>query len=607
MKKRLSSSALMFSFAGLAVLVTVLIWAVAPDQLALDKWAATPAQAPQAESTETESTQTESETAAAAPLGAAEQKPTATPELAAKPAGGAGDPASPSAVSPDTSQDLSRIIVGLLEGDAPLPPLADEFRSALTQYYGDDDGAALWSDVPRKTAMIEHLARAEQDGLNPAHYPLSDLVSRLQSADNADAAARAENELAFSAALLAYASDLKVGRLNPHKIDPELFARTRTIDGAALLSAMAADSDLGACLAAWAPHNPEYHALREHLSEYRKIASAGGWPEVPPGGTLKPGMRDPRIGQVRARLKITGDITIVGGDADFYDPALEIAVKRFQERHGLEVDGIVGNNTLAAMNVPVTERIEQIILNMERWRWLPADLGNRYIVVNIAGFELTLVEAGAVVERMAVVVGQPYRQTPVFSDRIRYLEFNPYWTVPFKLAVEDELPKIKKDPGFIADHDFEVFLQDKLMDPSTIDWSRYTKRTFPYTLRQRPGRYNALGRVKFMFPNEFDVYLHDTPARDLFDHAARAFSSGCIRLERPLDLAVRLVSADSGWDRARIHAVIASERNTRVDLAEPLPIHVTYSTAWSGEDGTLNFRPDIYGRDKRLHQALFGS
>jgi murein L,D-transpeptidase YcbB/YkuD len=208
---------------------------------------------------------------------------------------------------------------------------------------------------------------------------------------------------------------------------------------------------------------------------------------------------------------------------------------------------------------------------------------------------------------MAVVVGRPYRQTPVFSDRIRYLEFNPYWTVPFKLAVEDELPKIKKDPGFIADHGFEVFLQDKLMDPATIDWSRYTKRTFPYTLRQKPGPDNALGRVKFMFPNEFDVYLHDTPARDLFDHAARAFSSGCIRVEHALDLAVRLLSGNPGWDRPRIEALIASERNTRVDLAEPVPIHVTYSTAWSGEDGIINFRPDIYERDKRLHQALFGT
>lgn len=602
MKKQLSPSTLMFSFAGLTVLAAMLIWAIAPDRLAFDKWTATPAETPRPESTGTGS-----ETAAMTPPGAAEEQPTATPRPAADTAGGAGAEASASAVSPDTSPAPSRIIVGLLEGDAPLPPSVDEFRSALKQYYSDNGGVALWGDLSRKTALIEHLARAEQDGLNPANYPLSDLVLRLQSADDADAAARAENELEFSAALLAYASDLKVGRLNPRKVDPKLFAQTKTIDGAALLSALASQPDLGAFLDGWAAHNPEYRALREHLSEYRKIASAGGWPKVPPGNTLKPGMRDPRVGEVRARLQITGDITIVGGDADLYDPALELAVKHFQERHGLDVDGVVGNNTLAAMNVPVTERIQQITLNMERWRWLPEDLGTRHILINVAGFELTLVEAGAVVDRMAVVVGRPYRQTPVFSDRISYLEFNPYWTVPFKLAVEDELPKIKKDPGFIADHGFEVFLQDKLMDPATIDWSRYTKRTFPYTLRQKPGPDNALGRVKFMFPNAFDVYLHDTPARDLFDHAARAFSSGCIRVERPIDLAVRLLSGTPHWDRARIEALIASERNTRVDLAEPVPIHVTYSTAWSGEDGIINFRPDIYERDKRLHQALFGT
>jgi murein L,D-transpeptidase YcbB/YkuD len=531
--------------------------------------------------------------------------PTAAPPPVAGTAAGAG-PEAASAASPDAATNLSRLIVALLEGKTPLPPMVEEFRPALVHYYDDNAGAALWGDSARKTDLIEHLARAEQDGLNPADYPLSDLVLRLQSAGDADAAARAENEVVFSAALLAYASDLKVGRLNPRKVDPELFAQTRTIDGAAVLSALAAHPDLGAFLAGWAPHNPEYRALRGVLSEYRKIASAGGWPEVPSGKTLKRGMRDPRVGQVRARLESSGDITIVGGDANFFDPALVMAVERFQKRHGLEVDGIVGPNTLATLNVPVTERIRQIILNMERWRWLPEDLGDRYILVNIAGFELALVEAGAVVERMAVVVGRPYRQTPVFSDRVRYLEFNPYWTVPFKLAGEDELPKLKKDPGFLADHGFEVFLHDQPVDPATIDWSKYTKRTFPFTLRQKPGPDNPLGRVKFMFPNRFDVYLHDTPARDLFNHPARAFSSGCIRLERPLDLAVRLLRGTPGWDRERIEALIASQRNMRVDLAEPVPIHLTYSTAWSGEGGTINFRPDIYQRDKRLHEALFG-
>ncbi len=605
MNKRLSPRALILPFAGLAVLIAILIWAFAPDEPTPDAGTATPTESPRAESTEAESSETENDTAENAASGAAEGKPTVTPQPASGEADGAGTEAT-TADSPDASQPPSRIIAELLDGDAPLPPSVDEFRPALKQYYSDNDGAELWGDSPRKTALIERLARAEQDGLNPSHYPLSDLVLRLQSAHDADDAAHAEDELVFSAALLAYASDLKVGRLNPRKVDPELFAQTRTIDGAAVLSAFAAQPDLGAFLAGWAPHNPEYRALRVLLSEYRKIASAGGWPDVPPGKTLKPGIRDPRVGQVRARLKISGDITIVSGDADLFDPALAMAVKRFQERHGLKVDGAVGNNTLATLNVPVTERIQQIILNMERWRWLPEDLGNRYILVNIAGFELTLVEAGAVVERMAVVVGKPFRQTPVFSDAIRYLDFNPYWTVPYKLAVEDELPKLKKDPNFIADHGFEVFLQDKPVDPATIDWSKYTTRNFPYTLRQKPGPGNALGRVKFIFPNKFDVYLHDTPSRGLFGLASRALSSGCIRLHRPVDLAERVLSDTPGWDRERIDALLASEKNTRVNLAERLPVHLTYSTAWSGEGGTINFRPDIYERDKRLHQALFG-
>ncbi len=503
------------------------------------------------------------------------------------------------------NQVVTSEIVRLLNSGVSFAPDAERFRPALRAYYKDRAGTLLWLGTDRMTTLINRLTRAEEDGLDSSQYPVADLKARLSSVATADTQALAETELVFSAAFLAYASDLKVGRLSPRKLDPELFAQTKTIDGVAALAKLSDYKDLRVFFRLWAPHNPEYRALRVLLSVHREIAAGGGWPTVPPGETLKPGMRDSKVSRMRARLKASGDITVDSAKPDVYDPALVMAVKRFQKRHGLEPDGVVGKQTVAAMNVPVEERIRQIVLNMERWRWLPEDLGDRYILVNIAGFKLTLVDSGAVWDRMRVAVGKPYRRTPVFSDRIRYLEFNPYWTVPYSIATRDLLPKIKKNPGILKVKGYELLRDGKSVAPETINWSSLSRNNFPYTLRQKPGPKNALGRVKFMFPNQFAVYLHDTPGRQVFGHASRAFSSGCIRLARPIDLAELVLRETPGWKRERIDAVLETGKRTVVNLAKRLPVHLTYSTAWSGEGGTINFRPDIYGRDKSLHEALF--
>lgn len=498
-------------------------------------------------------------------------------------------------------RDLHATIGRLLGNDTPLSTAVQTFEAGLLAYYGEQKGALIWGDPERAGALIDQLLEAEKGGLNSRDYPIVELKSRQQPTVEGDA----EREIAYSAVFLAYASDLKVGRLSPRKMDPELFAQAKTIDGAEALSQFATQGDVEGFFKQWAPHNPEYRALRVLLSIHRRIAADGGWPMVSDGETLKPDMRDSRVAALRARLRVSGDITIDGADPGLYDPALVMAVKRFQNRHGLEADGKVGKSTLDALNVPVDERVRQIVLNMERWRWLPENLGDRYILVNIAGFELVLTEWGAIRERMRVIVGKPYRRSPVFSGAIKYLDINPYWTVPYKIAVEDELPQIKRDSNFLQRLGFEVFHKDKLVDPNGVKWASLTKRNFPYTLRQKPGPKNALGRVKFMFPNEFSVYLHDTPSHQLFSRASRAFSSGCIRVQRPIELAETVLQGTDGWDRARIDAVLESEKNTRVNLAKPLPIHLTYSTAWSGEGGTIHFRPDIYGRDTSLHKALF--
>jgi murein L,D-transpeptidase YcbB/YkuD len=312
---------------------------------------------------------------------------------------------------------------------------------------------------------------------------------------------------------------------------------------------------------------------------------------------------------IRARLAVTdADVARAApGDPAVYDNALVEAVKRFQARQGLAVDGVIGGSTIVAMNVPVADRIKSIIATMERVRWMPEDLGRQFVIVNIAAFELRRFDGGAVKERMAVVVGKPYHRTPVFSDRIRYVEFNPYWNVPPGIAIKEELPKLRSNPGGVAAQGFEAVQGNRVLELQSIDWSHYGAGNFPFQLRQKPGANNALGRVKLIFPNPHNVYLHDTPARSLFSRTERAFSHGCIRLARPLELAEQVLEAGGveGWDSGRINRVIASAKTTVVNLRDPLPVHITYLTAWI-DSGIPNFRGDIYGHDAKLLAALDG-
>ena len=259
------------------------------------------------------------------------------------------------------------------------------------------------------------------------------------------------------------------------------------------------------------------------------------------------------------------------------------------------------------MNAPVEDRLRQIELNMERWRWLPQDLGRRHVIVNIAGFDVDVVDAGSVVMSMRAMVGRTYRRTPVFSGSMTYLVLAPFWHVPHSLAVRDQLPLIRRDRQHFSRLGIRVFqgwgADAAEIDPSSVDWSTVTARDFPYRLRQDPGPLNALGRVKFMFPNKFNVYLHDTPSRELFDRPQRDFSSGCIRVERPIELAEFLL-AGTDWSRERIEASIERRREQTIPLSEPVAVHILYWTAWVETDGTLHFRRDIYERDERLANAL---
>jgi murein L,D-transpeptidase YcbB/YkuD len=509
-------------------------------------------------------------------------------------------------------RDLAVIRINLLdllahEPNLPLP--IRQRREALEAYYQTFGGELLWLASSRANAIISRLKDAEADGLDSNDYPSKQLATLAATGSSTDKRGLAIIELYFSSAFLEYASNLKVGRFLPNKIDPNFFIESRTIDQPSALKDLAQTDSIDRFFDAWQPPSQRYAALRSVLAKYRALAAKGGWRTVPLGESIRPGMTDPRIPAIRARLSITdGASNEVGAtQTQLYGNALVEAVKRFQARQGLDADGVIGSTTIVAMNVPIQERINSIILAMERLRWMPENLGQQYLIVNIAGFELRRVNAGKVEERMAVVVGKPYHRTPVFSDRIRFLEFNPYWNVPPDIAVNEELPILRRNPAGLSAQGFEVVRGNQVTDPSSVDWSNVGPGHFPYQLRQRPGPNNALGRVKFMFPNSHNVYLHDSPAHSLFERTVRAFSHGCIRLSRPLDLAEQVlrVGGVQGWTKDRINNVVASTKTTVVNLREPLPVHITYLTAWA-DDGAANFRQDIYGHDAKLLAALEG-
>lgn len=497
-------------------------------------------------------------------------------------------------------------ITRILETPERLPLPIERIRPALEAYYVTNKGKPYWIGTGRMTPFIQRLQRAADDGLNPDDYPIESLIKVRDRIDPADPATAAEAELYFSAFFVAYAADLKIGRVIPQKIDPHLFRNRKTIDVLRVLTELNTYRDPGKYLAAFEPRNPQYQSLKKLLRYYRALEKEGGWAPVnSEGPPIKPGMTDQRIPEIREHLILTGDYQGETAEGPLYDPQLAEAVKRFQARHGLEAKGLIGKQTLMAINVPVKERLKQIMLNMERWRWMPEDPGEEHILVNIAAYELQRRRNDEILDRMKVVVGAAATQTPEFSDELEYVDINPTWTVPYSIATKEMLPKLRAN-RFAYAEDFEVFMNGKLVSWSGINWGAYGPGRFPFTFRQKPGPKNALGRVKFMLPNKHNIYLHDTPAKDKFAATARAFSHGCIRLSRPFDFAYAVLGDHAGWSRDRIDAAIETGKTTRVTLQTRIPVHLIYATAFLGEDGTIEFRPDVYGRDRKLYNALFG-
>jgi murein L,D-transpeptidase YcbB/YkuD len=479
--------------------------------------------------------------------------------------------------------------------------------ATLGRLYARHELAPLWTPAAAD-AWLAWLARIDRDGLAPDDYFLADLRA-LAAAPRGDSAAAASLDLLLTASFVRASHDLRFGKVDPATLEPTWNLRREgetPWDPLIVASEAIASGDPGAWLERRLPRPNLYRELQDVLARYRTIAAAGGWPVVPAGKTLHRGDVDARVAVLARRLAVSGDYASSAPPAaDTFDGTLEQAVHTFQLRHGLDADGAVGPATLAALNVPVAARIDQIRLNLERGRWVFENLADRFLVVNIASFQAFLVENDRPVWTARTVVGRYYRQTPTFRGAIQYLVLNPTWTVPPTILRQDVLPRLRKDPRYLEEEDIEVLAPDgRSVDPHTIDWRRATAGSFPYVLQARPGPKNPLGRVKFIFPNEHFVFLHDTPSRGLFAESTRTFSSGCIRVEDALRLAELLLDDGVRWSRAALDEEIALGDTRTVRLPKPLPILILYWTASVDQEGHARFLPDIYRRDARVLAAL---
>jgi murein L,D-transpeptidase YcbB/YkuD len=484
------------------------------------------------------------------------------------------------------------------------------------QFYEKREFAPAWirnNAGPRSKmeALTKALHEADKEGLDPELYGFSALEKRRQEASEGflsqkgfDPTEAGTLEVWLTYLYMKYASDLADGLSDLARADRSWQIKPENIDPLAHLEQALEKNRIVESLHELTPQDTEYRNLRQVLADYKTQASRGGWPKVPANLRLKPGQKSPQLRTLAQRLEATGDFkgSLPGeGQTALYDEPLQEAVKRFQRRHGLKDDAIVNPAVIAEMNVPIEQRIDLIELNLERWRWLPREPGSRYMLVNIPEMRLEVRENGKVPLSMRVIVGKKDTPTPIFNDEMTHIVFSPYWNVPPGIAKGETLPSLMNDPGFLTRNNMEVVDKaGRTIEPSSIDWMDPSSFRF----RQRPGSSNALGLVKFMFPNQYDVYLHDTPADSLFGRAARLFSHGCIRVEQPEALAAYVLRDQPEWTQERIREAMHAGEERTVKLRTSIPVFIGYWTARVAPDGLVQFRHDVYGVDSRLNAML---
>ncbi|WP_225029964.1 L,D-transpeptidase family protein [Xinfangfangia pollutisoli] len=474
---------------------------------------------------------------------------------------------------------------------------------AIAAFYRDSGYATLWTgedDVARRAALFAALAGANDHGLPPARYDAEGLKAAFRAARTEGDLGRLE--VAMTRAYLTWAGDLTSGMLAPKKIDPTIVRDIAHRDPALLLAAIAGD-DPEAALRALVPTSNVYAQLVKAKLSLEEAFANGGWGAAVPGGALKPGDAGERVVALRDRLIRMG--YLARSATRDYDRTIQAAVQAFQLAHGLPADGVAGEGTLREINLAPEERLKSVIVALERERWMEIDRTERHIWVNMPDFTARIIDHGRTIFRTRVVIGKnvPDQRTPEFSDQMAYMVINPSWGVPRSITVKEYLPLLQRNPNAVG-HLQVVDSKGRVVPRGAVNFAAYSAKTFPFALRQPPSDGNALGKVKFMFPNQYNIYLHDTPSKSLFKEDVRAYSHGCIRVADPFDLAHMLLSVQSDNAEAEFEADLKTGRETIVKFEKTVPVHLVYFTAYPEAKGRMGYRRDVYGRDAKLWEAL---
>ncbi len=491
----------------------------------------------------------------------------------------------------------------------PVTTANETSLTTLKRFYAKRDYQPIWWGSSSTSGIsidkvISFIGSAEQHGLDNQDYELNKLI-QLQKRDGVDSPSL-ELELTAIQSLLMLAKDLRSGRLLASKADPDWHIEQHRFDPVDYLNDAIRENHLARSLVELPPQSLHYQLLKTALAKYRDLeVQQQNWQSIPESAAIRPNTLHKSIPLVRKRILRLYNIQndpkygIVKIDNERYDSGLVEAVKQFQEQHGLNPDGIIGKQTIIALNRTPKQRIQQIRANMERLRWMPRNLGERHVMINIAGFYLSAIEGGKHVLEMRIIVGRDYRSTPSFDSQLSQMVLNPYWNVPQSIAVKDLLPKQQQNSAYFASQGIKVFSRHENVpiNPDSINWNSI-KGGFPYVLRQNPGKKNALGYIKFLFSNPFSIYLHDTPSKQLFQKDVRTFSSGCIRLEKPWELARFALNGNNSG--INLTEKINSGETITINLTKRVPIYLTYLTAWVDDQDHIHFAEDVYGRDKRL-------
>lgn len=471
------------------------------------------------------------------------------------------------------------------------------------QFYAKSNYKPLWvgnKNRARAKALIDALSNSSVHGLPTSRYKIQELKAALRNTNGVEGA---QAEAFATKVFLDYAHDVSSGVLEPKKIDKEIAIQPPRRSEFALLDAISRSSPSG-FFKALSPKHPEYSRLLNEKQRLEKLIGRGGFGAKVPVATLKPGTSSKNVAKMRARLSAMG-YGRLGNDPAFDEKLVQV-VKQFQSDHGLTADGVVGPGTIKVMNASAEQRLKQVLVNLERERWMNRSRGKRHIVVNLADFSFNVYDNDRVTFTSVTVIGKVAKdRTPEFHDEMTHMVVNPTWHVPRSIAGKEYLPIIKKDPGFLARRGMRMVGRNgKAVNPANVNLSGYTAKNFPYSIKQKPSKGNALGLVKFMFPNKYNIYLHDTPSKSLFNREVRAFSHGCVRVQKPFEFAYKLLDKQTSDPKAAFQGWLKTGREQYVNLQQPVPIYLNYRTAFFDEAGRVNYRNDIYGRDKTIFGAL---